>query len=55
MMFNSLGNMVKNLTITFTVEVIGLGQPMEDTVTTYLVYTGVKCLYDCINIIGAVF
>jgi hypothetical protein len=43
MMSNSLGNMVKNLTITFTFEVMGLSQPLEDSVTTYLVYTGIRC------------
>jgi hypothetical protein len=43
MMLNSLGNMVKNLTITFTFEVMGLSQPLEDSVTTYLVYTGIRC------------
>lgn len=44
LMVNSPGNMVRNLTVTYSIAVIisGQSQPLEDTVTTYLVDTGVK-------------
>ena len=44
LMVNSPGNMVRNLTVTYSIAVTisGQSQPLEDTVTTYLVDTGVE-------------
>ena len=45
LMVNSPGNMVRNLTVTYsiTVSISGLSEPLQDSVTTYLVDTGIKC------------
>ncbi len=39
------GNLVKNLTVTYTMSLyaLGLTEPLQDTITTYIVDTGVSC------------